>query len=441
MAKSTGGAGKRGETHYNRKDSGKKPSPRGPRNPHSDERLTERRSYKKPSDERPESFQKRKDDKPYGARQSEERNSSGRKPFRRDAPNKHPFSDKPVEGKRPFKKATEKSFRTGGPKEQSERWESGNRKPRPRIEEGKFRPSNTRKPADEKFENHKKSFRAKPTGTAKPGGFRKEGGANRTHFEREEFQEHTNPGKPGKWNTEVKAGPMTLNKYLAHAGISSRRDAAAIVKEGRVKVNGALMNEPGYRVQPNDKVSLDSKSIQPQKHFVYVLLNKPKDFITTTDDDKGRRTVMELVAGASEDRLYPVGRLDRNTTGVLLLTNDGDLAQKLSHPKYEHKKIYQVSLNKDLTKRDFDQILEGISLEDGLATVDRLAVLEKKNEIGLEIHSGRNRIVRRIFEHLGYEVEKLDRVMYAGLTKKNVSRGQWRFLTEKEVIALKHFRS
>jgi 23S rRNA pseudouridine2605 synthase len=234
---------------------------------------------------------------------------------------------------------------------------------------------------------------------------------------------------------------MTLNKYLAHAGVSSRRDAAAIIKEGRVLVNGEVLKEPGYRVQPGDKILMDDKEMKPQRHYVYVLLNKPKDFITTTEDDKGRRTVMELVTGATEDRLYPVGRLDRNTTGVLLLTNDGDLAQKLSHPKYESKKIYQVSLDKDVTKAHFDQIMEGVKLEDGIAKVDRLAYLDKKSEIGLEIHSGRNRIVRRIFEHLGYDVVKLDRVMYAGLTKKNVSRGKWRFLTEKEVISLKHFRS
>ncbi len=234
---------------------------------------------------------------------------------------------------------------------------------------------------------------------------------------------------------------MTLNKYLAHAGVSSRRDAAVLIKEGKVRVNGEVLNEPGYRVQPNDKVTMDGKVLKPQKHFVYVLLNKPKDFITTTEDDRGRHTVMDLVSGATEDRLYPVGRLDRNTTGVLLLTNDGDLAQKLAHPKYECKKIYQVTLNKDVTKHDFEKILEGVQLEDGIAMVDRLAYLETKSEIGLEIHSGRNRIVRRIFEHLGYEVMKLDRVMYAGLTKKNVSRGKWRFLTEKEVILLKHFRS
>lgn len=234
---------------------------------------------------------------------------------------------------------------------------------------------------------------------------------------------------------------MTLNKYLAHSGVSSRRDAAALIKEGKVEVNGKVLTEPGYRVQPEDKVTMEGKLMKPQQHFVYVLLNKPKDFLTTTEDDRGRRTVMELVSGATEDRLYPIGRLDRNTTGVLLLTNDGDLAQKLSHPKYESKKIYQVSLDKDLTKRDFDQIVEGVMLEDGMAKVDRLAYLDKKSEIGLEIHSGRNRIVRRIFESLGYDVVKLDRVMYAGLTKKNVSRGKWRFLTEKEVITLKHFRN
>lgn len=260
-------------------------------------------------------------------------------------------------------------------------------------------------------------------------------------FNDEEFRPASNPAKPGKWDSEAKNGPMTLNKYLAHSGISSRREAATIIKEGKVEVNGQVLTEPGYRVQPGDRVVLEGAELKPQRHHVYVLLNKPKDFLTTTEDDRGRRTVMELVEGATEDRLYPIGRLDRNTTGVLLLTNDGDLAQKLSHPKYESKKIYQVSLDKDLTKRDFEQIIAGVTLEDGVAVVDRLAYLEKKSEIGLEIHSGRNRIVRRIFESLGYEVVKLDRVMYAGLTKKNVSRGKWRLLTEREVIQLKHFRS
>lgn len=245
--------------------------------------------------------------------------------------------------------------------------------------------------------------------------------------------------KPKK--KEEPAVLMTLNKYLAHSGISSRRDAAVLIKEGKVTVNGEVKKEPGYRVLPNDKVLLEGKKMEPIREMVYVLLNKPKGFITTTEDDRGRRTVMELVQSAGVDRLYPVGRLDRNTTGVLLLTNDGDLAQKLSHPKYEARKIYQVTLDKVFAKPDFDKVLAGVELEDGVAHVDKLAYLTEKNELGLEIHSGRNRIVRRIFEALGYEVEKLDRVMYAGLTKKNLPRGKWRLLSEKEVIMLKHFKS
>ncbi len=234
---------------------------------------------------------------------------------------------------------------------------------------------------------------------------------------------------------------MPLNKYLAHSGISSRRDAAEIVKEGKVKVNGEVVTEPGYKVQPNDKVTVSGKKATPQKDLVYVLLNKPKDFITTTEDPEGRKTVMQLVRGVDAKRLYPVGRLDRNTTGLLLLTNDGDLAQKLSHPKYRVKKIYQVTLDKELDKEHFSQIMAGLELEDGEIKVDSMSYLGTKNEIGIEIHSGRNRIVRRIFEHLGYNVDKLDRVMYAGLTKKNINRGKWRMLSEKEIVVLKHFKS
>lgn len=233
---------------------------------------------------------------------------------------------------------------------------------------------------------------------------------------------------------------MTLNKYIAHSGTCSRREAAEMVKKGKVKVNGELALDPGYRVQEFDEVTIAGKKLTPQKNRVYLLLNKPKGYITTTDDPQGRDTVMDLVAGAEIDRLYPVGRLDRNTTGLLLLTNDGDLAQKLSHPSYETKKVYQVTLDKPLTKKDFEAILAGLELEDGPVTVDALSYLDEKNELGIEIHSGRNRIVRRIFESLGYTVEKLDRVMYAGLTKKNLPRGEWRLLEEKEVILLKHFK-
>lgn len=233
---------------------------------------------------------------------------------------------------------------------------------------------------------------------------------------------------------------MPLNKFLAHSGHGSRRDAAALIKEGKVEVNGEVMTNPGYRVQPKDVVSVGGKKARPQKELVYVLLNKPKDYLTTTEDERGRRTVMELVRQAADSRLFPIGRLDRNTTGVLLLTNDGDLAQKLSHPRYEVRKVYHATLDKDLTKRDFDKIAEGLTLEDGPVKVDEIAYLEAKNEVGLQIHIGRNRIVRRIFESLGYEVIKLDRVVYAGLTKKNVPRGKWRYLNEKEIILLKHFK-
>jgi len=213
------------------------------------------------------------------------------------------------------------------------------------------------------------------------------------------------------------------------------------VKQGKVRVNGELVLDPGYRVAPGDTVSLSGKKLTPQKNLVYVLLNKPKDYITTTDDPQDRKTVMDLVENADVDRLYPVGRLDRKTTGLLLLTNDGALAHRLSHPSYQIRKVYQVTLNKNLTKADYDKIFKGLELEDGMIQVDEVAYLENRNEIGIEIHSGKNRIVRRIFESLGYEVEKLDRVIYAGLTKKNLPRGKWRFLNEKEIIFLKHFKN
>jgi 23S rRNA pseudouridine2605 synthase len=231
---------------------------------------------------------------------------------------------------------------------------------------------------------------------------------------------------------------MPLNKYIAHCDVCSRRDAVTLIKEGKVTVNGELITEPGFKVTIEDVITLNDKKLVVQKNLIYILMNKPKGFITTTDDPKGRHTVMELVESHIEERVFPVGRLDRNTTGLLLLTNDGELTQKLSHPKHEIKKVYKATLDKNLSKDDFEKILKGVVLEDGPAPVDQLEYLETKNEIGLEIHSGKNRIVRRIFESLGYEVEKLDRVMYAGLTKKNVLRGKWRFLTKQEVINLKH---
>ncbi|RPD39067.1 pseudouridine synthase [Chitinophaga barathri] len=242
---------------------------------------------------------------------------------------------------------------------------------------------------------------------------------------------------------ESSSNEMPLNKFISHCGICSRRKAVDYIKEGQVTVNGEKIVEPAFKVTAKDEVKLNDKRIYIQKNLIYVLLNKPKGYITTTDDPEGRQTVMELVEDAAdEERLFPVGRLDRNTSGLLLLTNDGELAQKLAHPKHNIKKIYHVELDKPLTKADFDQIISGVTLEDGLALVDALGYVDTKDkkQVGIEIHSGKNRIVRRIFEHLEYKVEKLDRVMYAGLTKKNVNRGKWRFLTEKEVILLKHFK-
>lgn len=252
------------------------------------------------------------------------------------------------------------------------------------------------------------------------------------------LQRENIPGKTGV-QAPIPGSQIPLNKFVAHAGICSRRDAAALVKSGNVVVNGQLITEPGFKVTNKDEVHVHGKKITMSRNFVYILLNKPKDFLTTTDDPQGRKTVMDIVKPATNERVYPIGRLDRNTTGVLLLTNDGELAQKLSHPSYEVKKIYEVKLDKPLTKKDFDTLLAGITLEDGIVSPDSLAYADSKDKsvIGIEIHNGRNRIVRRMFEHLGYDVRNLDRVMYAQLTKKNVERGKWRFLSEKEVRLLK----
>jgi 23S rRNA pseudouridine2605 synthase len=249
--------------------------------------------------------------------------------------------------------------------------------------------------------------------------------------------------QPETENQKLPAGSMPLNKFIAHGGICSRRDAVELVKAGKVIVNGEKILEPGHKVSDKDDIKVNGKKLFLRRNLVYILLNKPKDFLTTTEDPQGRKTVMDIVRNATEERVYPIGRLDRNTTGVLLLTNDGELAQKLSHPSYEIKKIYEVKLDRPLIKKDFDTVMSGITLEDGFIAPDLLAYADPKDKsvIGIEIHSGRNRIVRRIFEHIGYDVRNLDRVMYANLTKKNVDRGKWRFLTEKEVRLLKYLNA
>ena len=232
--------------------------------------------------------------------------------------------------------------------------------------------------------------------------------------------------------------PIRLNKFLANAGVCSRREADEFITAGVVSVNGEVVTELGTKIKRADVVKFHDETVSIECK-VYVLLNKPKDCVTTSDDPQARLTVMDLVKGACAERIYPVGRLDRNTTGVLLLTNDGDLASKLTHPKYLKKKIYHVYLDKNLTKADMDQIAAGIQLEDGEIHADAISYSDevKRDQVGIEIHSGKNRIVRRIFESLGYKVVKLDRVFFAGLTKKGLRRGEWRYLTEQEVNFLR----
>jgi 23S rRNA pseudouridine2605 synthase len=252
---------------------------------------------------------------------------------------------------------------------------------------------------------------------------------------------YSKPKTVGIKNIPKKSNPtgeMRLNKYIANAGVCSRREADTYISAGMVSVNGVIITELGVKVLPTDEVRFDGTRLNPEKK-VYLLLNKPKDFVTTTEDPHADKIVMDLIKDACPERIYPVGRLDRNTTGLLLFTNDGDLSKRLTHPSHTMKKVYQVSLDKPVTMDHLQQIADGIELEDGRIAADAISYIsnEEKNEIGIEIHSGRNRIVRRIFEHFGYRVKKLDRVMYAGLTKKNLPRGKYRFLTEKEIQYLK----
>lgn len=243
--------------------------------------------------------------------------------------------------------------------------------------------------------------------------------------------------KTGK-TAKTEQNEMRLNKYISNAGICSRREADDLIATGQISVNGKIVTEMGYKVMPSDVVRYGKKSLNPEK-LVYILINKPKDYITTTEDPEDRKTVLDLIEGACSERVYPVGRLDRNTTGLLLMTNDGELAVKLTHPSTGIKKIYQAELDKPITTEDFELLQAGVQLEDGFIRPDEVGlVTPDAMVVGLEIHSGRNRIVRRMFEHLGYEVQKLDRTVFAGLNKKDLPRGKWRFLSEKEVIKLKY---
>jgi 23S rRNA pseudouridine2605 synthase len=244
--------------------------------------------------------------------------------------------------------------------------------------------------------------------------------------------------------TKIKEAPKSdessgirLNKYIANSGVCSRREADTYIEHGSVEVNGNLVTEMGYKVQADDVVRFDGTSITPEQKK-YILLNKPKNYITTMDDDRGRKTVMDLVSNASKERIYPVGRLDRNTTGLLLFTNDGELAKKLTHPKHDVRKLYHASLDKKLELKDLEKLRGEVIIEGKKVFIDAVSYVDgqPKSEVGIEIHSGRNRIVRKIFEHLGYKVSKLDRVIFAELTKKNLPRGRWRELTNQELSNL-----
>ena len=344
------------------------------------------------------------------------RRPQGDRPFRAE---KSRYGDKPRFGARSRfdGEGPGDGFRAGG-----ERPAYGEHRPTGERGPQKFGPKSTAK-GPKKF--GPKKYGDKP-------GFRKEKPA----FRRQDDKPRSYP----KYDPARQTGEMRLNRFLAQSGICSRREADDFIAAGLVSVNGQIVTELGTKVLPTDEVKFNDSRVEGEKK-VYLVLNKPKGYVTSLDDPHAGKLVTELVAGACEERIYPVGRLDKNSLGLLLFTNDGDLTRQLTHPSYLNKKVYQVSLDKPLTRADMDRIAEGIPLEDGEIFADEISyVKENKQEIGIEIHSGRNRVVRRMFEFLGYTVTKLDRVYYAGLTKKNLKRGAWRFLTREEVERLKSGR-
>lgn len=303
----------------------------------------------------------------------------------------------------------------------------------PRSEQ-RFSPRSEYGHQDRRQGGYKPAFKSQ-RGDAARGGFKPAGGGQKRSFRPKDDAQRSYPKYAAKQTGEIR-----LNKFLAQSGLCSRREADSFIQAGLVSVNGVIVTELGVKVKSSDEVKFNDSKVQGEKK-VYLVLNKPKGYVTSLEDPHADKTVMDLIKGACAERVYPVGRLDKNSLGLLLFTNDGDITRQLTHPSHEKKKIYQVSLDKPLTRADMELITEGITLEDGEIYADEVAyVSDSKTEVGIEIHSGRNRIVRRIFEHLGYNVLKLDRVYYAGITKKNLKRGQWRFLTHEEVDRLKSGR-
>ncbi len=387
------------------------------------------------------------------------RNEGGAdKPFRKTSsssgsfsrPGRFEKSDRPgADFKRPFKKRDGDALDSGSDKprfSKSPRAEGGDEKPFRKTggASGGFgRPNKFERPTGAKpySADFKKSVKKVEGADAeKKEGFEKKSFGEKRPFIKKPIIRSAKSFKPKVWDEKPSDGLIRLNKYIANSGVCSRREADNLITMGLISVNKETITELGYKVKPGDQVRYEDKLLKAEKP-VYLLLNKPKGFITTTDDPQERNTVMNLVASACKERIYPVGRLDRNTTGLLLLTNDGDLAEKLMHPSYNAKKIYKVELDKPITKNDFIKVQEGVRLPEGKAVVDELAMVSDDGKtVGVEIHIGWNRVVRRIFETLGYQVVRLDRTVYAGLDKKDLGRGEWRFLKPEEIVKLKHFK-
>ena len=360
--------------------------------------------------------------------------------------------------------AKDKRVRTAAPKERTERGERNFSRPKRASYNPHFTEDNRLRDEYSQGERSERPARPARPGSAKPFGKRTEGGFKskpqgrgnakpygkrndegrsdrpRSTESRSERPRSTERRSYPKFNPNKQTGEVRLNRFVAQSGICSRREADELIAAGLVSINGEIVTELGSKVKPGDEVRFNGERIQGEKH-VYLLLNKPKGYVTTLEDDHAAKTVMELIEGACSERVYPVGRLDKNSLGLLLFTNDGDITRTLTHPSLKKKKVYEVTLDQPLTRADFETLAEGVTLEDGEAYFDEISWLkDDKKSVGVEIHSGRNRIVRRMFEHLGYQVTKLDRVYYAGLTKKNLKRGAWRFLTVDEVNRLKSGR-
>ena len=454
-------AGDRPSRPYQGGDSNSESRPRrefdGPKREFSGDR--ERKPYNKPysSDRTPNSGERNRESRPYQGGDSNSENRPRREfdgPKREFSGNRErkPFNPerKPYAGDRPnrtfqggdLNAESRPSSEFDGPKREFS--EDRERKPFQSDSSETERPK--RVFDREKSDDSSKDFREAPTSkfskrdTFKSRNRYEESPAHTPQYKLDRFKEKA-PAKIQRKirEAESKSDMVRLNRYIANAGICSRRDADKLIEAGEIKVNNKVITEMGYQVAPTDIVKYGNRKLNREKP-VYVLLNKPKDFLTTTEDPNDRKTVMELVKNAGDARIYPVGRLDRNTTGLILLSNDGELADRLTHPSHEIEKIYQAELDKPLTDDDFEKIKAGLTLEDGEIKVDDLAkVTPDGYVIGVKIHSGKNRIVRRIFEHLGYEVTKLDRTTFAGLTKKDLPRGHWRYLTERELVKLKYF--